>query len=66
MKTINANFIQAIFLIITFFVFGVQNCYAEIIKANNFSILKNKVIRLASKHSLVLFDVDDVLIAPTN
>lgn len=66
MKTINTNFIQAIFLIITFLVFGIQNCHAEIIKANNFAILKNEIIRLASKDSLVLFDVDDVLISPTD
>lgn len=62
MKTINTNFIQAVLLIFTFLVFGVQNCHAEIIKANNFAILKNEVMMLASKDSIVLFDVDDVLI----
>lgn len=66
MKTININFIQIIFLIITFFVFRVQNSHAEIIKANNFAILKNEVMKSASKDSLVLFDVDDVLISPTD
>ena len=43
-----------------------QNSHAEIIKANNFAILKNEVMKSASKDSLVLFDVDDVLISPTD
>ena len=62
----NRKCFKIIFLIITVFVFGMHNCNAQIIKAYNFAILKDEVIRLASKDSLVLFDIDDVLITPTD
>lgn len=65
-KVLKLSFIKITLLMVSFLAFGTQNCHAEIIKANNFSILKNEVIRLASKDSLVLFDVDDVLISPTD
>lgn len=55
-----------IVLIVAFFVLGVKNCQAEIIEAVNFVALEKTVTQLASENSLVLFDVDDVLIAPTD
>ncbi|MEC8383068.1 MAG: DUF2608 domain-containing protein [Pseudomonadota bacterium] len=54
------------FLIMAFCMLYVKNCHAEIIKADNFDVLAKEVTQWVSKDSLVLFDVDDVLISPTD
>ena len=38
----------------------------RLLKVNNFTILKNEVIKSASKDNIVLFDMDNALIFPTD
>jgi hypothetical protein len=65
LKTIHDKIIRTVFLVIIF-LGGKQNCHAEIIKADNFATLQHEVMKSVSKDCLVLFDVDDVLISPTD
>ena len=65
-KIKNIRLYKIFFLFIIVFVLQVTNCNAEILKAANFDTLHKIVISEASDESLVLFDVDDVLIAPTD
>lgn len=56
---------KKISLFILFSTFNLLNCQAEILEVDNFAELKKEVISRVSKESLVLFDVDDVLIKAT-
>lgn len=54
------------FVAFIFFIITMENGHTKIISVDNFNDLKKEVVRHASKDSLVLFDIDDVLICSTD
>ena len=60
----NFNMFKNSILLIILFILKLQNCNAEIIEVNKFFELKNIIIDKSDIQTLVLFDIDDVLITP--